>query len=56
MRGRQVVLEQKSARILLFYSFKSGGGWGKEISKKKMKNIVETELKLCVLSWMMIYI
>jgi hypothetical protein len=50
MRGRQVVLEEKSAWILLFYSFKREEE--KEISKKKMKNIVETELKLCVLSRM----
>jgi hypothetical protein len=50
MKGRQVVLGEKSARILLFYSLK--GEEKKEISKKKMKNIVETELKLCVLSRM----
>lgn len=61
MRGRQVVLEQKSTRILLFfYSLKGkrvrGGGKKKEISEKKMKNIVETELKVCVLSRMKIYI
>jgi hypothetical protein len=53
MRGRQVVLEEKSSRILLFYSFKRGKKRKKkEISKKKMKNTVETELKLCVLSRM----
>lgn len=52
MRGRQVVLEEKSSRILLFYSFKREEKKKKEISKKKMKNTVETELKLCVLSRM----
>ena len=46
-----MVLEQKSTRILLFSFFKRerGGGAKKEISEKKMKNIVETELKVCVL-------
>ena len=56
MRGRQVVLEQKSSRILLFYSLKGKTEKKKEISEKKMKNIVETELKVCVLSRMKIYI
>lgn len=46
-----MVLEEKSARILLFYSLK-GEEKKKEISEKKMKNIVETELNLCVLSRM----
>jgi hypothetical protein len=64
MKVRQVVLEQKSTRILLFFLFFKredvgvglGGGDKKEISEKKMKNIVETELKVCVLSRMKIYV
>jgi hypothetical protein len=53
MRGRQVVWSRKELGFYFFIPLK----WNKkkEISKKKMKNIVETELKLCVLSRMKIY-
>jgi hypothetical protein len=41
MRGRQVVLEQKSTRILLFYNFKRE----KRERKKKKRNIWEENEK-----------
>jgi len=53
---------EKHSDFTFFHSLKGnrgGGGCGgrkKEISEKKMKNIVETELKVCLLSRMKIYI